>query len=242
MNWRLWWRATRLPAPPLPPSRRHPTAPPTAPHNRNIIIINPHQDEAKEEEEESEADADVNVEAEEEEAVSHATEVFHSVLFSPDLWPQQLWQHLDCGSKRALRATSVAMREQVDACIVMVVSPRAAALEPSTPGFTGDELGCGPRSSALSLVASRGALVRWPGMRDLVLLGVRYDAARRLQPLTTTTLVGLKSLTLRQVGLHAHVCVMHACREHVCRMPGRCPCLACWCPRIALATCPSHTP
>ncbi|KAG1664771.1 hypothetical protein FOA52_013623 [Chlamydomonas sp. UWO 241] len=56
----------------------------------------------------------------EEEAAAHATAVAHSVLFSPDQWPQQLLPWMDRASKRALRTTSVAMRRQVDTCIVMM--------------------------------------------------------------------------------------------------------------------------
>ncbi|KAG1654775.1 hypothetical protein FOA52_008349 [Chlamydomonas sp. UWO 241] len=52
-----------------------------------------------------------------EEASAHATAVSHAVLFSRDLWRDQLWQWLDCGSKRAPRATSVEMHDQVDAAL-----------------------------------------------------------------------------------------------------------------------------
>jgi hypothetical protein len=56
---------------------------------------------------------------------AQATMVAHLVLFSPDLWAQQLWQWLDRCSKRAPRATSVAMREQVDGAIVFVSPARS---------------------------------------------------------------------------------------------------------------------
>ncbi|KAG1654773.1 hypothetical protein FOA52_008347 [Chlamydomonas sp. UWO 241] len=109
-----------------------------------------------------------------EEASAHATAVSHAVLFSHDLWRDQLWQWLDCGSKRALRATSVEMHDQVDAAVTALASPEA--------GFTADEL-------------SR-ALVRWPGVRDLALLGV-CDVVCML-PLSTTSLPRLTRLTIRE--------------------------------------------
>ncbi|KAG1676481.1 hypothetical protein FOA52_002301 [Chlamydomonas sp. UWO 241] len=52
-----------------------------------------------------------------------ATEKAHAVLFSPDLWLQQLWRWLDRDSKAALRGASVAMRRQVDGSIEVVASP-----------------------------------------------------------------------------------------------------------------------
>ncbi|KAG1676123.1 hypothetical protein FOA52_004963 [Chlamydomonas sp. UWO 241] len=109
-----------------------------------------------------------------EEASAHATAMSHAVLFSRDLWRDQLWQWLDCESKRALRATSVKMHDQVDAAVTALASPEA--------GFTADEL-------------SR-AMVRWPGVRDLALLGVRGVAC--MLPLSTTSLPRLTRLTIRE--------------------------------------------
>jgi hypothetical protein len=120
-----------------------------------------------------------------------ATELAHAVLFSPDLFPK-VFLCLDGGSKHALRASSVAMRDQVDGCIEVVASPEE--------GFTGADL-------------SR-ALLRWPRVRDLALLNVGkaavdipWTAAARgqLQPLSTASLAGLTSLTIREVG-NAHAC------------------------------------
>ncbi|KAG1661155.1 hypothetical protein FOA52_002530 [Chlamydomonas sp. UWO 241] len=103
-----------------------------------------------------------------------ATEIAHSVLYSPDLWPQHLWRWLDRGSKAVLRCVSVDMRKQVDPCVAFVSSPEA--------GFTAEQL--------------ESALVRWPRMVALSLLGVSSGEA--LRPLSTASLAGLKSLTVRE--------------------------------------------
>ncbi|KAG1665404.1 hypothetical protein FOA52_015814 [Chlamydomonas sp. UWO 241] len=125
-----------------------------------------------------EVDAMIIAAAEAREAV-RATSVAHSVLFSRDLWPQQLWQFLDGESRRTLRGTSSAMRVQVDACVTVVASPER--------GFTADQL-C-------------RALLRWPGVTHLSLLVGGDVEASALEPLTTTLVAGLKSLTLPQGGL-----------------------------------------
>jgi hypothetical protein len=104
------------------------------------------------------------------------TEIAHSVIFSPDLWPQHLWRWMDRSSKAAMRCVSVALRDQVDACIEVVASPEA--------GFTAEQL--------------ESALLRWPGVVDLTLLCV--SSASSLVPLATSSLAGLKSLTVREVG------------------------------------------
>jgi hypothetical protein len=102
----------------------------------------------------------------------------HAVLFSQDLWHQHLWSWLDPESKAAMRLVSKDMRIQVDAAVEVVASP----------------------SSGASANALRSALLRWPAVRELTLLNVSNAAA--LVPLSTTTLAGLTSLTVRQeVGL-----------------------------------------
>ncbi|KAG1675592.1 hypothetical protein FOA52_014180 [Chlamydomonas sp. UWO 241] len=106
-----------------------------------------------------------------------------AVLFSPDLWPV-LWPSLHASTKRALRGVCSAMRQQVDAAIVVVASSRA--------GFSPAEL--------------TGAITRWPGVRHLTLLGV-CDAASTLAPLATASLADLESLTVREAhlpGLNAY--------------------------------------
>jgi orotidine-5'-phosphate decarboxylase len=118
---------------------------------------------------------------------AQATMAAHLVLFSPDLWAQQLWQWLDRCSKRALRATSVAMREQVDGAIVFVASPEERRLY-------NREL--------------KRALVLWPGVRDLA-LNACTASIDVLQPLTTM-LAGLTSLVIREVGSHGAWRMAHA--------------------------------
>ncbi|KAG1677325.1 hypothetical protein FOA52_010704 [Chlamydomonas sp. UWO 241] len=95
------------------------------------------------------------------------------VLFT-DLW-LVLWPSLDRASKQALRCVSRAMRWQVDGSIKLVATPSS--------GFSAGQLVC--------------ALSRWPGVRDLSLLG--GSGASDLAPLATTSLAGLTSLTVRQV-------------------------------------------
>jgi hypothetical protein len=60
-----------------------------------------------------------------------------------------------------------------------------------------------PSSGAYDLAA---ALLRWPAMRELTLLNV--SVATDLAPLSTASLAGLTSLTVREVGgmdeRHAH--------------------------------------
>ncbi|KAG1653648.1 hypothetical protein FOA52_002018 [Chlamydomonas sp. UWO 241] len=101
--------------------------------------------------------------------------VCHDVLFSLDLWTQQLWPRLDGASKVAMRGVCSAMRSQVDGSRVEAVTSPAS-------GFSGDDL-------------SR-ALVRWPRTRHLTLLNV--GGSFDLAPLATSSLAGLMSLTVRQ--------------------------------------------
>jgi hypothetical protein len=100
----------------------------------------------------------------------------HMVLFSEDLFAEALFPRLDRASKVALRRVCHAMRAQVDGSIVVVASPASGA-------------------SAGELVS---ALVRWPRVKDLTLLGVRGGSP--LLPLSTATLGGLERLTVREVG------------------------------------------
>jgi hypothetical protein len=147
-----------------------------------------------------------------------ATAAYHAVLMSPDLFGE-LFPWLDRASKAALRSVSVAMRSQVDGSIKVVASPAS---------------GC----SADSLSA---ALVCWPAVRDLTLLAV--SDASELQPLATSSLAGLTSLTVRQVGgaangrmallawrpaAHAHATPMPIPHMHAARawQQGACPLLA----------------
>jgi hypothetical protein len=133
-----------------------------------------------------------SIRLEAEQAATRATSVAHEVLFSPDLWPQQLWRFLDRESKRSLRGVSRGMRIQVDAAIEVVSSP--------TAGFTASDL-----SRALAL---------FPGMRDLTLLNV--SSAACMQPLATASLAALTSLTLRQVGGCVHGRAPTPCTPHRC--------------------------
>lgn len=118
----------------------------------------------------------IEAEAAAEEADAYATKVAHAVLFSASLWPQQLWQWLDHDSKLVMRTVCVAMLEQVDACILAVVSRGSG-------GFTAQQLDT--------------SLVRWPRVVDLTLRNVS-DAAM-LAPLANASLTALTSLTVRQV-------------------------------------------
>lgn len=136
---------------------------------------------------------------------AHATAVAHAVLLSPDLF-EQIFQWLDPGTKHALRATCVTLRALVDGNVAVVV-PRSR--------FTGEELRC--------------ALLRWPRVHELELLGAAVDT---LKPLSTSTCKGLTSLTIREevsgralpctrmetaLPYHAHACpwtghpVWHVC-------------------------------
>ncbi|KAG1673103.1 hypothetical protein FOA52_013173 [Chlamydomonas sp. UWO 241] len=90
---------------------------------------------------------------------------------------QQLWRWLDANSKVALRVVSKGMRSLVDGAVQVVASPRSGA-------------------SAIDLTS---ALLRWPGVRDLTLLHV--SSATDLTPLSTASLAGLTSLTVRQAIL-----------------------------------------
>jgi hypothetical protein len=103
----------------------------------------------------------------------------HDVLFSLDLWTQQLWPRLDSASKVAMRRVCIAMRAQVDERVEVVASPL---------GFSAGDL--------------KRALLRWPSTRDLTLLNV--SSAYVLLPLSTASLARLTSLTVRQVTCMAH--------------------------------------
>ena len=109
------------------------------------------------------------------EADQAATAAYHAVLLSPDLFGE-LFPSLDTASKVALRGVNRAMRSQVDASIEIVASP----------------------ASGLSPDSLTHALSTWPAVRDLTLLAVRYTSD--LVPLATTSVAGLTSLTVRQVG------------------------------------------
>jgi hypothetical protein len=108
-----------------------------------------------------------------------ADEAASAVLLSPDLFPE-LFQFLDRGSKAALRCASRAMCSLVDGSIETVASPLET-------GF-----------SDISLIAT---LARCPRVHDLTLLYV--GSTSDLASLATTSLAGLKSLTVRQVGMGA---------------------------------------
>ncbi|KAG1676765.1 hypothetical protein FOA52_005054 [Chlamydomonas sp. UWO 241] len=103
-----------------------------------------------------------------------ATALAHDVLLSEDLLSQQLWRWLDHDSKAALRGVSKGMRRLVDGAVMVVASP-----------------GSGASASDLT-----SALLRWPHVVDLTLLNV--GIINNLAPLSTTTLAGLTSLTVRQ--------------------------------------------
>jgi hypothetical protein len=100
----------------------------------------------------------------------------HAVLLSEDLFCQQLWRWLDADAKAALRVVSKGMRSLVDGAVQVVASP----------------------SSGASANDLRSALLRWPAVRDLTLLNV-IDTTD-LSPLSTATIAGLTSLTVREVG------------------------------------------
>jgi hypothetical protein len=105
----------------------------------------------------------------------------HEVLCSEDLFATRLFPCLDGASKRALRGVSHAMRRLIDALVTVVAS--------SSAGASSDQL--------------RSALFRWPCVRHLTLLNV--SSADEMVPLSTTTVTGMESLTVRQVGrAHAH--------------------------------------
>jgi hypothetical protein len=114
------------------------------------------------------SDADVPAD----EAMDYASA--HAVLLSEDLFCQQLWRWLDADAKAALRVVSKGMRSLVDGAVQVVASPRSGA-------------------SANDL---RFALLRWPAVRDLTMFNVR--GAADLSPLSTASLAGLTSLTVRE--------------------------------------------
>jgi hypothetical protein len=123
----------------------------------------------------------------------------HAVLLSQDLWHQHLWRWLDADAKAALRVVSKGMRSQVDAAVEVVASPSTGAYE--------NQL--------------RSALLRWPAVRELTLLNVRDATA--LAPLSTASLAGLTSLTVRQVGMDRLPCAWLYGRMARSRLPRRMP-------------------
>ena len=132
------------------------------------------------------------------EAAAHATASAHAVLLSEDLFAQALWRWLDPDSKAALRFVSKTMRGQVDGSITRVASPRQE-------GFSAADLTI--------------ALRQWPAVRNLTLLSVGSAAA--LAPLSTASLAGLASLTVRQVGhasphAHGRANAWRACMASMC--------------------------
>jgi hypothetical protein len=133
-----------------------------------------------------------------------ATASYHAVLLSPDLW-LGVFPCLDRGSKVALRGVCGALRSQVDGAIEVVASPVA--------GF-----------SPHALTAS---LLRWPALKHLTLVMAVGSSASDLAPLATTTLAGLKSLAVSQVGC-GHACTV---RMHHA-----------WCPKRSQARARVHEP
>ncbi|KAG1656424.1 hypothetical protein FOA52_009639 [Chlamydomonas sp. UWO 241] len=105
----------------------------------------------------------------------------HAVLLSEDLWHQQLWRWLDADATATLRVVSKDMRSLVDGAVQVVANPRSGA-------------------SAIDLAS---ALRRWPAVRDLTLFHV--SDATDLAPLSTASLAGLTSLTVRQRVRAYHV-------------------------------------
>jgi hypothetical protein len=91
-----------------------------------------------------------------------------------DLWHQHLWRWLDADAKAALRVVSKGMRSQVDSAVGVVASPSSSASANDRP----PALACRART----------------------LLNV--SDATALAPLSTASLAGLTSLTVREeVGL-----------------------------------------
>ncbi|KAG1679522.1 hypothetical protein FOA52_011123 [Chlamydomonas sp. UWO 241] len=109
-----------------------------------------------------------------EEAAAIESVSAHAVLLSEDLVCQQLWRWLDADAKAALRVMNKRMRSLVDGAVQVVASPSSGA-------------------SANDLAS---ALLRWPAVRILTLLGV--SGATDLSPLSTASLAGLTSLTVSQ--------------------------------------------
>ncbi|KAG1672420.1 hypothetical protein FOA52_013205 [Chlamydomonas sp. UWO 241] len=104
-----------------------------------------------------------------EETAALETAPAREVLLSGVLWPS-----LDAATKAALRGVSRTMRRLVDGSVVVVASPNVGI------------------SAAVELAS---ALVRWPGVRHLTLLGV-INAEHNLLPLNTLT--RLTSLTVHE--------------------------------------------
>ncbi|KAG1679527.1 hypothetical protein FOA52_011128 [Chlamydomonas sp. UWO 241] len=98
----------------------------------------------------------------------------HADLLSEDLLHQQLWRWLDADAKAAMRVVCKGMCSLVDGAVQVVSSPRSGA-------------------SAGDLAS---ALLRWPAVEGLTLLCVR--GAIDMSPLSTATLAGLTSLTVRE--------------------------------------------
>ncbi|KAG1669883.1 hypothetical protein FOA52_002409 [Chlamydomonas sp. UWO 241] len=116
--------------------------------------------------------------ATETEADEHATAVAHAVVFNAHLF-SELFQRMDRASKAAMRGVSHVTLSLVDEAVAVVASPSL--------GFV------------LTAEAVSSALQRWPGVKDLTLLGLDTDsAAATLAPLATADLGRLASLTLRQ--------------------------------------------
>ncbi|KAG1679516.1 hypothetical protein FOA52_011117 [Chlamydomonas sp. UWO 241] len=92
----------------------------------------------------------------------------HAVLLFEDL------RWLDADSKAALRLVCKGARSLVDGAVQVVAS--------SSWGASANDLA--------------SALLRWPAIRELTLLNV--SSATDLSPLTTATLSGLTSLTVRE--------------------------------------------
>ncbi|KAG1664750.1 hypothetical protein FOA52_004758 [Chlamydomonas sp. UWO 241] len=101
----------------------------------------------------------------------HATA--NAVLKSPDLL-SKFWPWLDPSSKASLRVVCRELRSHVDGLVRVAMGV----------GFSAQQLSA--------------ALIRWPHVHDLTLMGI---TGASLRPLTTASLAGLTSLTLREAGL-----------------------------------------
>jgi hypothetical protein len=136
------------------------------------------------------------VAAEEADAALESASAREQVLFSEDLWTQQLWRWLDPDAKAALRAVSKGMRIQVDWAVEVLAS----------------------RSSGASANELRSALLRWPAVRELTLLNV--SDATALAPLSTASLAGL---TFRQKVGTAMRMEAHPMHGRMARTPSLTP-------------------
>ncbi|KAG1656423.1 hypothetical protein FOA52_009638 [Chlamydomonas sp. UWO 241] len=103
----------------------------------------------------------------------------HAVLLSEDLLHQQLWRWLDADAKASLRVVNKRMRSLVDGAVQVLATP----------------------SSGASANDLNSALLRWPAVRNLTLFHV--SSTTDLTPLSTASLAGLTSLTVREKDPYA---------------------------------------